>query len=231
MDMNRYSEVTNKNIREIVLLKGEPCKWGRCNFCDYIEDNCENEKEAAELNNKILDKVTGKYGALEVINSGSVFELPKESLNKIRAIVEEKNIKRLLFECHWIYRKRLQEIEDLFNIPIIFKCGVETFDDNFRNNILNKGMIIKSPEEVAEYFKSICLMVGIRGQTKGMIDRDIYNLIRYFEYGCINIYVENTTAFKRDEQLIEWFRNKYAYLDKEPNIEILWNNTDFGVGD
>ena len=32
--MDRYSEVTNKNQREIVLLKAFPCKWGKCSFCD-----------------------------------------------------------------------------------------------------------------------------------------------------------------------------------------------------
>jgi uncharacterized Fe-S cluster-containing MiaB family protein len=230
MEMSRYSEVTNKNSREIVLLKGAPCKWGRCNFCDYIHDNCEDEKEATELNNIVLDKVTGRYEALEVINSGSVFELPKETLYDIKRVINEKNIKKLFFECHWMYRKRLKEIEDFFGIPIIFKCGVETFNDNFRTNILNKGMIIKSPEEVAEYFKSICLMVGIKGQTKEMVAVDIYYLTKYFKYGCINLYVENSTAFQRDEELVQWFKSNYYYLEDNPNIEILWNNTDFGVG-
>ena len=38
-DMVRYSKVTAKNQREIVLLKGRPCVWGRCAFCDYTLDN------------------------------------------------------------------------------------------------------------------------------------------------------------------------------------------------
>ena len=37
--MDRYSKVTNKNVREIVLLKALPCIWGKCAFCDYIDDN------------------------------------------------------------------------------------------------------------------------------------------------------------------------------------------------
>ena len=37
--MERYNKITNKNPREIVLLKGRPCAWGKCRFCDYIEDN------------------------------------------------------------------------------------------------------------------------------------------------------------------------------------------------
>ena len=34
--MDRYSEITNKNQREIVLLKAFLCKWGSRRFCNYI---------------------------------------------------------------------------------------------------------------------------------------------------------------------------------------------------
>ena len=228
--MERYSEVTNKNQREILLLKGSPCKWGRCKFCDYIDDNSSDEKSNEELNEIELNKVTGKYGRLEVINSGSIFEVPQKTLERIKKIVIENNINTLIFEAHWIYRKRLRELRDFFNIPIIYKVGIETFDDDFRNNILNKGIIIESPKDVAKYYDSICLLVGIQGQKKESIDKDIEYLLKYFERGCINIWVNNTTEFKRDEKLIHWFKEKYGYLEENENIEILYNNTDFGVG-
>ena len=51
------------------------------------------------------------------------------------------------------------------------------------------------------------------------------------EYGCVNMYVNNTTKIKEDPQLAAWFREKYAYLEADPKIEVLWNNTDFGVGE
>lgn len=230
MDFPRYSKVTNKNKREILLLKASPCKWGRCKFCDYILDNSENEEENIKTNEKELQKVTGEFGVLEVINSGSIFELPKKNLDTIKKIVQEKNIKLLIFEAHWIYRKRLQELKDFFNIPVIYKLGLETFDDNFRNNILNKGIIINHPTDVSKYYDSICLMVGIKGQTKESIDKDIEYLLKYFKKGCINIWIENSTGFKRDNELVKWFKEKYYYLEANENIEILWNNTDFGVG-
>lgn len=230
MDFPRYSKVTNKNKREILLLKASPCKWGRCKFCDYILDNSENEEENIKTNEKELQKVTGEFGVLEVINSGSIFELPKKNLDTIKKIVQEKNIKLLIFEAHWIYRKRLQELKDFFNIPVIYKLGLETFDDNFRNNVLNKGIIINHPTDVSKYYDSICLMVGIKGQTKESIDKDIEYLLKYFKKGCINIWIENSTGFKRDNELVKWFKEKYYYLEANENIEILWNNTDFGVG-
>ena len=72
--MDRYSKVTNKNVREIVLLKALPCIWGKCAFCDYIDDNGNNIAEINKLNKEVLDNITGEFGVLEVINSGSCFE-------------------------------------------------------------------------------------------------------------------------------------------------------------
>ena len=66
--MDRYSEITNKNQREIVLLKAFPCVWGKCSFCDYILDNSNFEDEINKLNFEVLENITGKYKVLEVIN-------------------------------------------------------------------------------------------------------------------------------------------------------------------
>ncbi|WP_294129323.1 radical SAM protein [uncultured Clostridium sp.] len=229
--MDRYNKITNKNNREIVLLRAFPCIWGKCSFCDYIDDNGRDEEELNKLNKEVLNNITGEFGVLEVINSGSCFEIPKETMNYIKKIVDEKKIKLLFFESHWCYRNRLDEIRNFFNIPIIFKIGVETFDYDFRNNFLNKNAKFKDVKEVAEKFQSVCLMVGIKGQTKEMIRKDIEILLENFKYATINIFVDNTTSIKRDEELVQWFREEYSYLDNHPTIEVLYHNTDFGVGD
>ena len=229
--MDRYNKITNKNNREIVLLRSFPCVWGKCSFCDYIDDNGRDEEELNKLNKEVLDNITGEFGVLEVINSGSCFEIPKETMNYIKKIVDEKKIKLLFFESHWCYRNRLDEIKNFFNIPIIFKIGVETFDYDFRNNFLNKNAKFKDAKEVAEKFQSVCLMVGIKGQTKDMIRKDIEILLENFKYGTINVFVDNTTSIKRDEELVQWFRKEYSYLDDHATIEVLYHNTDFGVGD
>lgn len=122
--MERYSILEN---REILLLKSRPCFWGKCTFCDYIEDNDNNEEYMNNLNIPLLDQVTGEKGALEVINSGSCFELPKETLLHLKVIIQRKNIQKLYLEAHWAYTKRLKEMREFFGIPIIFKIGIETF--------------------------------------------------------------------------------------------------------
>lgn len=228
--MIRYSKVLNKNQREIVLLKGFPCAWGKCAFCDYIEDNSKNETEMNQLNIDILSNVTGELGVLEVINSGSCFELPQITLSQIKKIIQEKKIQKLFFESHWMYRHKLQEMKEYMGIPIVFKIGVETFDFEFRQNVLNKHAAFKTPQEVRHYFDSPCLMVGVQGQTKEMIDLDISILKEHFALGTINVYINNSTALKRDDALVKWFMHKYQYLLEDPSIEVLYENTDFGVG-
>lgn len=230
MSIERYSIIDKKNPREILLLKSRPCHWGICAFCDYIHDNSSDENENIILNRHTLDRVTGQYKQLEIINSGSCFELPESSLADIRDVVREKKIERLYFEAHYSYRDQLKAFEASFDAPIVFKTGIETFDDTFRNKVLKKGVHFSSPEEVASYFKSICLLVGIKGQTKEMIRKDVEILLAYFDYGCINIYQNNTTDIEADPDLIAWFKEAYGYLEWYQHIEILWHNTDFGVG-
>ena len=229
--MDRYNKITNKNNREIVLLRSFPCIWGKCSFCDYIDDNGVNEEELVKLNKEVLKNITGEFKVLEVINSGSCFEIPKETLKDIKDIIKEKNIEKLFLESHWCYKNRLNEMKEFFQIPIIFKIGVETFDNDFRNLILNKNAKFKTPEEVKEHFQSVCIMVGIKGQTKEMIRRDMDIVIKNFNYATINVFIENTTDIKRDEELVKWFMDEYKFLADYKNIEVLYHNTDFGVGD
>ena len=229
--MERYNKITNKNPREIVLLKGKPCAWGKCRFCDYIDDNSRDIDTINDLNYEILSRVTGELGVLEVINSGSCFELPKETLKMIKDIIIEKQIHRLFFEAHWMYRKHLQKMREYMGIPITFKIGVETFNRSFREDYLNKHANFDSPEEVRRYFDSPCLMVGIKGLTIEMIDYDIQMLKTHFELGTVNVFTNNSTDVKRDPELVDWFMNKYAYLLEDPSVEVLYEKTDFGVGD
>lgn len=229
--MDRYSEITNKNKREIVLLKGFPCVWGKCSFCDYTLDNDSNEEEINNLNFEVLEKVTGKYKVLEVINSGSCFELPKKTLQKIKEVIEKNKIEKLFLESHWCYKNRLDEMRMFFNIPIVFKIGVESFDYNFRNDFLQKNAKFKSIDELKTYFDSPCMMVGIKGQTKEMIKKDMEIILNNFEHATVNVFVNNTTEVKRDEELVKWFKKEYEFLAENEKIEVLYNNTDFGVGD
>lgn len=231
MSIVRYSQIENASEpREIVLLKALPCKWGKCSFCNYIEDNSQDLNLIEEVNLEVLRQVTGKFKVLQVINSGSCFELPERTIAAIQSLVVSKNLQKLFFEAHWLYRERLQEFKNKFEIPLVFITGIETFDENFRNQVLGKGINFKDVAEVKKYFDSICLMIGMKGQTREMIDNDIKILLENFAHGTINLFMENGTAIRPDYELQNWFRHKYAWLEAEKKVDVLWKNTDFGVG-
>lgn len=229
--MQRYSIIKDKDPREIVLLKAKPCIWGKCSFCDYIDDNTTDEKEIFDTNKEVLDMVEGRYQKLEVINSGSSFELGKETLDYIKQVAIKKNIQSLVFEIFLSYKNRFQEIKDFFSpIDVQIKTGIETFDDDFRKNVLNKPIHLGDIDKLADEVDVICLMVGIKSQTKDMIRRDI-ELSKKFKRVAINIYRNNSTHIKRDDDLVHWFVDEYKDLINDPSYDILIEPTDFGVGD
>lgn len=228
----RYSKILGKNAREVVLLKSFPCRYGKCSFCNYIEDNSTNEEEINSINLEVLKSITGEYKMLEVINSGSVFELPTKTLQNIKKIVMEKNIKIIYFEIYYGYINRLEEIKKLFEgVEVRFKMGLETFDNDFRINVYNKNFKLSEEEilKINEKVYSICLLVCTKGQTRKMIDEDIRKGLKYFRGITINIFIDNGTIIKRDEELVRWFIEKYSHLQEDERVELLISNKDLGV--
>ena len=228
----RYNKIEDKNKREIVLLKGLPCRYGKCKFCNYIEDNSTDREEIQNVNFEVLNEITGEFGALEVINSGSVFELPETTLERIKEIVYEKNIKILYFEAYFGYKNRLNEIKDYFSgIEIRFRMGMETFDDDFRINGYGKNFRLNEQDllDLSEKLYSVCLLICVKGQTKEMIEKDIELGLKYFKSITINIFINNGTEIERDEELVSWFIEKYGYLQNDERVELLIDNKDLGV--
>lgn len=228
----RYNKISDKHEREIVLLKSFPCRYGKCSFCNYIEDNSTSEEEINSVNFEVLKEITGEYGVLEVINSGSVFELPSDTLAQIKKIVKEKNIKTLYFEIYYGYIKRLNEIREYFDdIEIRFRMGMETFDDDFRINSYNKNFRMNNEmlTLMSKELYSVCLLVCTKGQTKEMIEKDIEMGLKYFKAITINIFIDNGTKVKRDNELVKWFISKYSHLTKDDRVELLIDNKDLGV--
>ena len=215
--------------REFVLLQGTGCCWKRCAFCDYHADVSTNP---FEVNRPVLERVTGVYGVLDVINSGSGIELDEQTITELKRVVEEKKIHTLWFEMHYMYRFRLEEFAKQFPATQVkFRCGIETFDPVLRQR-WNKGVPPSvGPQDVARYFQGVCLLCGTQGESKERILKDIAEAKKYFEYFSINLFCDNTTTVKRDEQLVAWFKEEvYPHIKEEPKIEILINNVDLGVG-
>lgn len=230
----RYNIIEEKNKREIVMLRGSGCKWRKCRFCDYHTDFSRDQNANFELNQQELKKVTGIYHKLEVINSGSFVDLDSRTMDLIEQICVEKQISELHFECHWMHRYEIPEMRARFwkhDINVKVKIGVETFDFSYREDLLCKGLTEEDPGEIAEYFDEVCLLFGLEGQTAASMKYDVETGLNYFERVCINIMVENTTNIKPCPSVIDVFRREiYPLYSADDRVDILFENTDFGVG-
>lgn len=180
----RNSIITEKNPREILMLRGSGCKWRRCTFCDYHLDFSKDE--------------------------------------------------RANFETHWMHRDEIFSLREMFrniDVDVKMKIGVETFDEAFREKVFHKGMANASPEDIAKYCDEVCLLFGFTGQNAASMKNDIETGLQYFERVCVNIMVENTTKLKPDSAVIRSFLDEiYLVCRENPRVDILLNNTDFGVG-
>ena len=79
-------------------------------------------------------------------------------------------------------------------------------------------------------YDSVCLLIGVQGQTKEIVANDIKIAKQYFDHTTLNLYVDNTTPIKADKELRSWFIKEYKHLENDPQFEILYNIEDFGVG-
>lgn len=232
--MIRYSIIHEKNPREILLLRGTGCRWRRCTFCDYHLDCSPDGAANLALNRAVMAQVTGVYHHLEVINSGSFPELGEETLRELVTLCREKAIHTLHFECHYRYRDEIPAWRAAFGAvgtTLKIKTGVESFDADFREGVLHKGIDARDPAQIAAGFDECCLLFGLTGQTAAGMLADIETGLAHFERVCVNLFVENQTRLKPDRAVIDAFTAQVLprYRDNA-RVDILLNNTDFGVG-
>ncbi len=215
--------------REFVLLQGQGCRWKQCTFCDYHTDV---SADPLAVNSEVLGCVTGVYGVLDIINSGSAMELDEQTIADIKRVVKEKHIHTLWFEAHYMYRNQLAKFAEQFEgVEVKFRCGVESFDGSLRQQ-WNKGIAASvTAQDVAKYFQGVCLLCCTQGDSKERILKDIALAEQYFEYASVNVFCENSTSLKRDNALAKWFVEEvYPNLKDSNKIEVLVENTDLGVG-
>ena len=215
--------------REFVLLQGQGCRWKQCTFCDYHTDV---SADPLAVNSEVLGCVTGVYGVLDIINSGSAMELDEQTIADIKRVVKEKHIHTLWFEAHYMYRNQLAKFAEQFEgVEVKFRCGVESFDGSLRQQ-WNKGIAASvTAQDVAKYFQGVCLLCCTQGDSKERILRDIALAEQYFEYASVNVFCENSTSLNRDNALAKWFVEEvYPNLKDSNKIEVLVENTDLGVG-
>lgn len=230
--MQRYDVIRAKRPREIVLLRTTGCMYRKCAFCDYHLDRSPDVRANYELNASVLDRVTGEFGDLEVINSGSVFDFDEPTLDLIRAVCGERGITTIHFESHYGYRRRIPALRAAFaDFDLKMKLGLETFDAEFRELVLHKGIAETDPARIAEHFDEANFLFGLKGQTLASMERDIELGLAHFERICLNVMCENSTPVKPDPSVVEAFVCEiYPRYRNDARVDMLVSNTDFGVG-
>lgn len=231
--INDQETILNAEKREMALLKAHPCYHRKCcKFCDYPDDNIViKTDEIISFNKQVLLNITGQFGILEIINSGSVFELPPESIDEIMNIAILKKINIIYFESFPAYNKKIPGLKSFFQkngITVRFRTGLETFNEQFRINVLGKQIYNSMIPDMKKLYYSNCLLVGIYGQTKKDVINDIYEGLSNFEKITINVFCKNTKRIGIDNSLINWFK-EYAIQKLKGNsrIEIFLDNNIF----
>lgn len=233
--MIRYAVITEKNPREIVLLRGSGCRWRRCRFCDYHLDFSPDAAANFALNRTVLEQVTGRFGRLEAINSGSFVDLDGATWDALVQTCVDCGISRLHLECHWQDRDGIAQARARLaeqGVQAVLKIGVETFDALFRECYLDKGIDETDPARIAASFDECCLLFGLPGQTADGMRRDLEIGLRYFDRVCVNVMTANGSKIRPDQAVCDLFVREVApAYEENPRVDILLQNTDFGVGE
>ncbi len=228
---DRYCVTDDKFPREVVLLKSRYCAWRKCTFCDYWADGESDQTIIDSVNHVELAKITGETGVLEVINSGSIFELPKSHIELIKKIIKEKNIHTLMYECHYLYKNKLQEFNKQFDCEVIVKTGLESFDDNFRESVLNKGFCEHIDVlDFKKHFQGVNLLIGIKGQTFESIKKDLELATANMKVVIVNVFTDNARDVIIDNALIKRFYDELGYLYNLENVIVYDHKNAVGLG-
>jgi hypothetical protein len=236
-DLVRYQLDKSSSLpRENVLLVSMGCSWGKCAFCDYQEDKASSVLICDSFNKKVLESVRGTEAgvtALDVTCSASYTELPFSTMNYIRSTCLKKGIKTVILEGHYIFRDSNPFYTEFFNskgIEVIFRCGVETFDEHIREDILRKGLAGVTPEDIAGYFSWVNLMFGMEGQSLLQLKRDIEISRKYFDRINLSVYTTVKGGPLRDEKAIAEFYSGELYkeLMLDPAVDIFdeWDESN-----
>ncbi len=228
-DLVRYQFDNKSSLpRENVLLVSLGCSWGKCAFCDYQDDKSSSVLACDTVNKKVLEQVRGiETGAscLDVTCSASYTELPFTTMNYIRETCVSKGIKTVILEGHYIYRNSNPYFTDFFKsdgIDVLFRCGVETFDEKIREDFLHKGLPGVTPEDLSKYYQWINLMFGMECQSPAQLKKDIEIGLEHFSRINLSIYTSVPSGPARDVAAIKDFYSSdfYKELLANPRVDI-----------
>ena len=219
MDRHILKESKTHAPKEVLYLQSTGCKWGNCEFCGYKDDV---SSDPYIVNGPVIKEVTGIYGTLDVVVSGSFTELDPKSLKKLKSVIKQKNIQELHIDLHYMYRSQIPEIRSFFApCQLKIRCMVGSFLATKRL-LLKKGLsATATAKEIAKDFQGANLFCCFNGDSQESILIDISEGLQNFEYLSIKVAHDQSGFLHRDEVLAQWFIHElYPTLKKNPRITI-----------
>jgi hypothetical protein len=178
-----------------------------------------------KLAETVLSQVTGEFGRLMIINSASFAEFSFGVVLKILKTCINKNIKELIMETHYMYHETARVCKTFFKhygIEAKFVLGIETFNPAQRK-FINKGYPDNlTMEAVARDYDAVNLLYGYQGcESEAEFKKEVLSCAKLFGHIQVNIFTNNTTSFKRDEDKIDsFYKNLVPLFQKHQNILI-----------
>ncbi len=130
--------------RLIVILQGQPCSWGRCVFCPFQEEQG-TLLEVIKNNRRILAEAEEiarekRVERISVFNGGSFFELPVDTLVRLRKLCAGKVVDVESRPEFVDFDSVVGALQSLGASQLVVRVGFECFDERLRNKLLNKGI-------------------------------------------------------------------------------------------
>ena len=101
-----------------------------------------------------------------------------------------------------------------------------------RKGIVLGGVPVTDPAVIAKHFDEANLLFGLPGQTLASMERDVELGLAHFERICVNVMCANSTKVAPDAAVVDAFMHGlYPRLAPDARVDVLVENTDFGVGE
>ena len=220
-----------------IILRTRGCKWalsdsGGCSMCGYIHDCAVNGVNAAQIINQIeyaferkreeLSTDDGRF-IIKIFNSGSFFD-DSEVTEEVREflydkIVEYTNIEEIVLESRveFVNLDKLQEIkEKLGDRYIELAIGLETANDQYRNDFINKNLnyndflnTIQMCKENGIGVRCYLLFKPPFVSEQGAIDDCVHSIKKLIDLGINTISINPMNIQRGSFVEYLWYQNRY----------------------
>jgi len=166
----REENFNGKNIERVVIyLRSSGCEWALksgCTMCGHLKEQTQEDISAEQYVEQFVTEYSkydfAHYPILDLYNNGSFFndkELPPEARRKIFDIIaEDDDIEMIVLESRpeYITEAKLRETKRILKDKRVeIAVGLETINDEIREQCINKGFTLKEFEVAAKLIISI----------------------------------------------------------------------------